>query len=169
MDCGTGMSITLTEVVALGGLISGIAGFVLGVLNFRRDRVQLDVLLQWDMAIVIPGLDNDATNPATRWGVVRVQNVGRRPTFISHVALHVPKGYDHDHIMAMDSVTGEKLSEGDAPKIYPLTQVGMEQYAKDWRKLTAQVSDSTGRIWKAPRIARNKRPSWAEPKPAGGA
>jgi hypothetical protein len=135
---------------------------VLGVLNYRRDQVQVDVSLQWDMDVT-PGSGYD---PTKKWGVVRIHNIGRRPTFVSHVSIPLPSGYDHDHILAVDSVVGATLREGDAPKIYLMTQDGMERYAKDWRKLTAEVTDSTGRIWKAPRVPKNRRPSWAEAKTA---
>jgi hypothetical protein len=153
------MSLNLTETVALGGLISGVAGLVLGIMNFRRDRAQVDVFLQWDMSVT-PGSGYDHNK---KWTIIRVQNAGRRAAFVSHVSIRVPKGYDHTHVVAMDSVTGEQLSEGDAPKIYLIAQDGFERYAKVWRKLRAEVSDSAGRIWKSPRLAKSKRPSWANP------
>lgn len=149
--------VTLTDIVAVGGIISGVAGLVLGVMNFVRDRVKLDITLQWDMDIT-HGTQYDTSE---KWGVVRVQNTGRRTTFVSHVAIKIPKGYDGTHLLVMDSVAGEKLAEGDAPKIYVLTQEGLERYRKDWHKLIAVVSDSTGQVWKSRRVSRKKCPSWA--------
>jgi hypothetical protein len=152
------MAITLTDVVAVGGLVSGIVGFVLGVMNFSRDRAKLDVLLQWDIEVT-PGSEYD---PNKKWGLVRVSNVGRRTAFISHVAIKLPKGYDHTHLVAMDSVAGQKLAEGDAPKIFMMSQDNMSTYSKDWKTIVAQVSDSTGKVWLSKPI--KERPSWAEGK-----
>ena len=146
---------TLTDVVAVGGLVSGVTGMVLGMMNYSRDRAKLDITLQWDLEVT-PGTEYD---PNKKWGLVRVSNIGRRTAFISHVAIKVPKGYDHTHRVAMDSVAGETLAEGDAPKIYVVSQDDMEAYAKDWKKIIAQVSDSTGKVWKSSRV--KKKPSWA--------
>jgi hypothetical protein len=40
-----------------------------------------------------------------------------------------------------------------------VSQDNMETYANDWMKIVAQVSDSTGKVWKSPRI--KQKPSWA--------
>ena len=81
---------TLTDLVAVCGLVFGLTGAVLGVLNYLRDRVQLDVTLQWDMDVT-PGTPYDANK---KWGVIRVTNIGKRTTYISHAALRLPKGHD---------------------------------------------------------------------------
>ena len=38
---------------------------------------------------------------------------------------------------------------------------GLEKYAKDWRKIIAQVSDSTGKVWKSKKLKRHEIPAWA--------
>jgi hypothetical protein len=149
------MTVTVTDVVAIVGLITGVSGLVLSILNYIRDRAKLDVHLQWDMAVT-PGTRYD---PTKKWGTVRVSNCGRRATYVSHVSLKLPKGYDHSYLLIMESASGEKLSEGDAPRIYVVSQDGMEIYSNDWDKLFAQVSDSTGKIWKSNKV--KEKPSWA--------
>jgi len=33
---------------------------------------------------------------------------------------------------------------------------------KDWRKITAQVNDTTGKAWRSNKLKRNEKPSWAK-------
>lgn len=148
---------TFTETISVVGLVSGVAGFVLGVLNYLRDRHEVNVLLRWDLDVT-PDSGYDATK---KWGVITVTNVGRRSTYVSHVALKLPKGYDHSHLLIMGGIRGKKLTEGDPSEIFIVDQTGMEQYAKDWRKIIAQVSDSTGKVWYSKTPKSNETPSWA--------
>ncbi len=148
---------TLADVVGLSGLIFGLAGFVLGVMNYLRDRAEIVVELQWDMKVT-PGGPYDANKS---YGVVRVSNIGRRAIYIGHASLRLPKGYDHPFLLLADGIPGKKLSEGDSPETYAITQEGLAKYAKDWRKVIAQVSDSTGKTWTSKKIAKSKIPSWA--------
>ena len=62
----------------------------------------------------------------------------------------------------MGGIAGDKLSEGDPTKVYVVPQDGLEKYAKDWRNVVAQISDSTGRVWKSKHLKRNEKPSWAK-------
>jgi hypothetical protein len=86
---------TITQLMSLLGLIFGVVGTVLGVLNYLRDRADVRVTLQWDMAVT-PGGKYDHRK---QWGIIRVANVGRRPIFVSHVAIRVPKGFEHSHLV----------------------------------------------------------------------
>ena len=148
---------TFTEVISVLGLCFGLAGFVLGVLNYLRDRHKIEITLLWDLDVT-PGSGYDETK---KWGVIRVTNVGRRPSYNSHVAIKLPKGYDHTHLVIMGGINGKKLSEGDPNEIFVVTQEGMEKYAKDWNRLIAQVSDSAGKTWYSKRPRSNQKPSWA--------
>ncbi|MDZ7937182.1 MAG: hypothetical protein U5M53_02430 [Rhodoferax sp.] len=149
---------TLSEFTAITGLCFGLAGFVLGVLNYVRDRHRIDVLLQWDME-VSEGSGFDHTQ---KWGVIRVTNVGRRASYVSHVAIRVPSSYGHSHLLISSGIQGKKLSEGDPSEVYMVNQEGMNLYAKDWKNLVAQINDSTGKTWKSKKLRKAKKPSWAD-------
>ncbi|HRH75044.1 hypothetical protein [Zoogloea sp.] len=116
----------LNEAVSVIGLVAGVAGFVLGVLNYLRDRHKIVVSLQWDLAAT-PGSGYDANKP---WGLITVTNVGRRASYVSHVALQLPKGYEHSHLLIMGGIAGKKLTEGDPSEVFVVEQAGMEQYAR---------------------------------------
>ncbi|HUD13843.1 MAG TPA: hypothetical protein VMQ56_09340 [Terracidiphilus sp.] len=106
--------------------------------------------------------DNPLYDSKKYWGVVRIGNVGRRPIFVSHVALRLPKGLKKSHLVLNDGIAGVRLSEGDATKTYILSQEGLEQYAHHWREIVAQVSDTSGREWKSKRLRKTDVPSWAK-------
>lgn len=149
---------TLSEVVSVSGLVFGVSGFVLGVLNYLHDRHKVVVFLQWDLEVT----EGSGYDHTTKWGLIRVTNVGRRPTYVSHVALKLPKGYDHTHLVIMGGIVGKKLTEGDPSEAYVVDQTSMELYAKDWKHIVAQVNDSTGKIWYSKKLKSNKIPSWAQ-------
>jgi hypothetical protein len=109
----------------------------LSIMAFRRDRPQLKVTLQWDMAMV--------GDPDKRIGLVRVTNTGRRPAYLGIVALQLPKGFRYDHLALMDSVRGKKLEEGGEPAVYQVTYNGMDQYKQVWSKIRAMAEDSSGK------------------------
>jgi hypothetical protein len=73
----------------------------------------------------------------------------------------MPKGYEEDYLIVHNSVQGDELEEGAAPKIYMICQDGLEKYAKDWRRIFAEVSDSTGKVWKSKNLPKRLIPSWA--------
>lgn len=148
----------LSEAVSVTGLIFGVSGFVLGVMNYLRDRHKVVVSMQWDL-VVTEGSGYDHNK---KWGLIRVTNVGRRPTYVSHVALKLPKGYEYSHLVIMGGITGKKLTEGDPTEAYMVEQVGMEIYAKDWKSIVAQVNDSTGKTWFSSKLKSKEMPSWAK-------
>jgi hypothetical protein len=151
-------SITVSELTGLLGLIFGLIGTSIGVFNYLRDRGKLVVRLQWDMAIT-------GEPEEKRVGCITVTNSGRRAIFMSHVALRLPKSGEYSHFLIRDGLKGQKLSEGDAPAVFPVEQEGLEQYANVWKKIRAQVSDSTGKEWLSKRVT--VAPSWAKtPNPA---
>src|SRR5712691_3992014 len=95
-------SFTLGDLAAILGMGLGTAGFVMGLLSYLRDRPKVEVFLKWDMA-------DSVTHQ--KMGIVRVTNIGRRPIYISLVALEPPKGFDV-HLVLKQSLRGSKLSEG---------------------------------------------------------
>lgn len=156
--------VTLTDFIAVLGLVSGVAGTILGVLSFFRDRPKVDVSLQWDLEVT-PGTEFDSTK---LWGIVTVTNVGRRPIFVSHAALKLPKGYEGTHLVINSGIAGKTLTEAAPSERYVVTQEGLEAYAKDWRDVIAQVNDSHGRTWRSKRLPASEMPSWAK-RPANEA
>ena len=146
------------DVVSIFGLIFGVAGSVLGVLNYLRDRHKVEVSLQWDMDVT-PGTGYDHTK---KWGMIVVTNVGRRPTYVSHLALKLPKYHEHTHLLIREGILGKKLSEGDPSEVFVIDQDGLEKYSEHWNEVVAQVSDSSGKTWfsRSP----TKKPSWATSK-----
>lgn len=151
------MSISLNDAGTLIGLVAGTAGLVLGILNYLRDNLKIAVELQWDMKpFNLPQFDENEL-----MGVIRVTNSGRRPAYVSHVAIKCPKGYDETHLIIEETMHGKKLSEGDEPLVFPVKQRGLEKYKNEWKEVRAQISDSTGTVWYSPRVWRGKPPSWA--------
>ena len=151
-------AITLNDFATTVGLLVGGAGFALGVLNYFRDKAKVVVELSWDMPVT-EGTQYDSSK---LWGVVYVTNIGRRPIYVSHAALKLPKGYDHSHLVLMEGVQGVRLTEGDPTQTFMVDQEGMEVYAKDWKRIIAQVNDSSGKAWKSSKRKNNKKPSWAQ-------
>ena len=153
---------TFIEIIAVLGFATGVTGTVLGILNYLRDRGRVEITLQWDMET----FGNTEYDPSKKWGMITMTNAGRRTVYVSHVALRVPKGYDASHLIIQSGLAGKSLPEGSAAEIHVVSQDGLEKYAKSWRDIVAQVSDSTGRVWTSKRVPKSKVPSWAEGKGA---
>jgi hypothetical protein len=150
------MAITITDITALIGVVFGTGALVLGILNYLRDRPKVDVVLQWNMRAI----PETALPPDQReCGIITVTNSGRRPVYISHVCLKVPRHYGKDTLLLVDSVEGHKLSEGDPGVRFIVPYKGLAKYSKDWQKIRAQVSDSTGKVWASKR-RRLQKPEW---------
>lgn len=109
-----------------------------------RDR-KVNVTLQWDLVVT----DNPIYGKSKRWGLVKVVNTGRRPVYVSHVALRLPKGADPtaSHLILAEGIAGEELGEGDSPRLYFVDQDSLTKYTRHWERIRAQVSDSTGKEW----------------------
>lgn len=120
------------------GIITGSSGLVLGILNYLRDNPEVAVSLQWAMQY----FGESASDKGKLFGEIRVTNIGRRPIFVSHVTIMIP---DTHELFISDSINGEKLSEGDPPKIYPVNQEGLEKYHEVWNYMYVIVRDSAGK------------------------
>jgi hypothetical protein len=154
---------SLTEATALTGAVFGIAGFVLAIANYLRDRYKIIVRLRWDLSIT----DNPVYDPSKRWGLILVTNIGRRPVYVSHVALRLPRGFTDSHLVLSEGIRGRRLGEGDPPLEYVIEQESLRKYARAWREIVAQVSDSTGREWVSRKAAKDDAPSWSRPTTTG--
>jgi hypothetical protein len=70
------------------GTITGTCGLILSILNFNRDKPNIQITLKWDMSPY--GLVTTTYDENKLWGVVSITNVGRRPIFFSHLHLELP-------------------------------------------------------------------------------
>ncbi len=154
---------TLNDIATVVGVTLGFCGFVLGLLNHYRDRAKVKVTLLWDMNVT----ENPTYDSRKMWCIIQIANIGRRPIYVSHAALKVPKGYTAEYEAIMEGIPGKKLSEGDKPLQYTVSQEGLEQYAADWREIRAQVSDTTGKEWISEKLPRTRKPSWAKVDSSG--
>jgi hypothetical protein len=126
----------LTVAASVIGMVLGTAGFVMSILTYLRDRARVKVTLQWKMQNLKTGQSQ---------GLVRITNIGRRPVFISSVALELPKGFKRRYLVKLETIGGTKLDEGEKPMGILIPYDGLEQYSKVWRKIRAYAEDSTGR------------------------
>jgi len=152
------MNLTLNDTATLLGIMFGVSGFILGILNHRRDRAKVTIDVLWDMTMT----NNPVYDPKKSWGLITIANVGRRPIYLSHASLRIPKGYGIGHLLLGDSVAGKKLAEGDPPLSFPVDQTNLCKYAKNWRRIRAEIIDSTGKKWRSRKPNRKTRPSWAK-------
>ena len=67
------------------GTITGSCGLLLGILNYFRDKPNIQVTLSWDMSTY--GFATITHGQDKLWGVVSSTNIGRRPVFFSHLHL----------------------------------------------------------------------------------
>lgn len=146
-------AITLSDLAAVLGMVLGTAGFVMGVMNYLRDKPKIKVYLKWDM---------EEIRTHVKTGVLTVTNVGRRPIFISAAALLVPKGFEHSHLLLMESTPGTKLSEGDAPAKFMINYDKLQKYAQNWRDVRGYVEDSAGKKYVSRKLPESDIPSWAK-------
>jgi hypothetical protein len=143
----------LPIVAAMFGMVLGTAGFVMSMKNYLRDRPRVVVTLRWDMVEPLSG---------TKSGVVQVTNVGRRPIFISVVALQVPEGFKYTHLVLKKSMPGQKLSEGDAPAAFLANYDGLTRYAARWRDVRGYAEDSAGGKYLSKKLPKSDIPSWGK-------
>ncbi|HEY4960628.1 MAG TPA: hypothetical protein VII29_07220 [Terriglobales bacterium] len=140
----------ISLVTGILGAILGSAALAVSISTDLRDRPQLKVLLQWDMAEL---------NTGRKMGLVRVTNIGRRPAHVGIVALVLPEKYEHSHLTLNQSIQGERLEEGDRPEGFIVNYDGLAQYKAGWNKIRAMAEDSTGKVYYSD--FPKKKPSWA--------
>lgn len=144
--------ITLNDVATVLGLIIGVSAFSLSILNYFRDKAKIHIELQWDM--------KNTQDDDNFVGLISISNIGRRPIYFSHLALKLPKGYDDKYLLLVDGLSGQKLLEGDQPLIFDIKYEDLDKYKNDWKKVVAQVRDSSGKVWKSKQVT--DKPSWAK-------
>ncbi|MCB4757602.1 MAG: hypothetical protein LHV69_11340 [Elusimicrobia bacterium] len=148
----SGMSIS--DIGSLLGMVFGTAALTFSAMNYLRDRPKVKVFIQWDMDAIGDG----PIDKKKKWGIVNVANVGRRPIFVSHVAIRLPPKEAKKYFLVADTIYGKKLCEGDPPATFLVDQERMKEYAKHWKNLRVQISDSAGKVYFGDRT--KKKPSW---------
>jgi hypothetical protein len=95
--------------------------------------------------------------------MIKVTNVGRRPIFISAVALEVPSEKPRKLLLINGSIPGKKLSEGDMPSTHMVSYSQLRPYSPFWKKMRAYAEDSTGKRYYSRFPAANaKTPQWVD-------
>ena len=152
----------LTTIVAIAGLIFGFTAFVIGILNYRRDRPGLRVVVHWDSVIV-----GDKTGRQVRLGQVYVTNTGRRPVYITAAGIELWSTTSRDFIQRQSRgvVQGRKLAEGDPPICFVVPDnyevaEALIEVAEYWRDIRAFAIDSNGKKY----LSRPAffRPTWGK-------
>ena len=143
---------TLTDIVALVGAVTGPMGLLIAVLVYFRDRAAVLVSMQWDMeSFGATGLD-----PKKTYVAVNIGNIGRRPIYVSHVHVAFPNGKLGLFTSGLKGIT---LKEGDPPHLVQANQADMHRHASIWWHLRATVIDAAGRHYHSDWPT--KAPSWA--------
>src|SRR6266702_6469595 len=77
-------TVLITLIISVVGGMIGSAGLTLSIINYLRDRPVVKVSLQWDMSIKPTPFESryDHRKP---WGLIRVTNIGRRPTYGNNI------------------------------------------------------------------------------------
>jgi hypothetical protein len=98
----------VTLIAAILGIVFGLIGAVLGILNYLRDKPKVKVRLDvgWHST------DFPNGDPRKKRVLIRITNVGQRPVYITGVEIQV---LPDDRFLVRKSIDGQKLVEGDPP------------------------------------------------------
>lgn len=115
-------------------MLLGVAGFVLSLINFRRDKHHLRVALKW----YVSGSPPNATS-----GYIRVWNDGRRPIQIAQGGLTVSDGEKPHYVpLHLFSLSQKIISESEfADFPFTLAEHGISD---SWYNVGAFVQDYAG-------------------------
>jgi hypothetical protein len=159
---------TWSFVLGLVGTVTGVAGSVLGLLNHLRDRPRVVVTVDWDLVedpkhggvLFLEHLVDNVPANAQRFARFAVTNLGRRPVFITQVALDLG---EKKYRIIKDSMPGQKLGEGDPPIVHvsPYRDLG-DLSASDWKDVRAFASDSARKEYYSKPLTSKDLPSWAK-------
>ncbi len=150
----------LTTITAIAALFFGLAGTILGLLNYRRDRPKLRISLNWDTCLV-----RDTYGAQAKLGRIYITNSGRRPIYMVSAGLMVFTLSDMCiRRVSVGGIKGRRLAEGDPPirLIVPDTvetaKTLWQKHAGHWKYLRAWAVDSNGKTYLSRRP--NRRPFW---------
>jgi len=150
----------LTTIRAIAGLLVGLSGLILSVLNYRRERAKVLVSFHPGRVMVL-----DRQGHQAKLDQIHLTNAGRRPVYI--VAAGVILFTLGQHVIRRTTtggVKGRRLAEGDPPMslVVPdsveMAKFLWQEHAGHWRYIRAFAEDGTGRRYLSPRFER--RPFW---------
>jgi hypothetical protein len=132
------MPLTLSDIASIIGMVTGISGFTLSIVNYLRDRAKLWVTVSPNMhTINVPEYDPNKT-----YMVTKVVNIGRRPVYVSMVAGLTSEGKS---FLINDALRNpQKISEGDAPAQFLLDQAFLDDYRQTWPGIYLIVQTADG-------------------------
>lgn len=120
----------------------GLAGFVLGLMNYLRDRARLRVVLEWHLPTELV--------PEVR-GYVRVLNEGRRNVELRRVGLIIPRE-PASLYLNLEMKPLEKSIEGGRSENFYFEEHSL--YGADWRLVRAFAEDFRGRRYESRKVRR---------------
>lgn len=150
----------INDTVALIGAITGPIGLVVALLVYFKDRPVVKVTMKWDMLSL-----GDATTSEKKFCCVTIYNIGRRPIYLSHVHIKIPRKGAGD-ILFTGGISGVTLPEGAPPHLVYADQSQQEirRHGNVWWRLRATVIDAAGKYYhsdwptRAPQWAENTKP-----------
>jgi hypothetical protein len=160
----------LTTIAAIAGLVFGLSGLIVSILNYRRDRPKVRVSLQWDSVVV-----HDKFGRQVMLGQICITNTGRSTVYIESAGIELwsPTSLDCIHRKKQQGeVRGRRIAEGDPPYylFVPDTEEvydALIEYAVYWKHIRAFAYDSAGKKYMSPKMwlpskwgGEMFRPSW---------
>jgi hypothetical protein len=143
---------TVSDVLALVGGITGPLGFLISLLVFFRDRPRIEVSASWGLKAIPPDPDYPENIVS-----VSVVNLGRRPAYVSHVSAR-RQGSTRVWLLA-GTVPGRILTEGSPPYISILDENVLKKNDLPWWGTRFSVSTSSGKLVYSPWL--ESPPDWA--------
>lgn len=108
-----------TLTASIIGMVTGLSALIISWLNYAKDNSKIYVELK--RREIKPS--DGSTEPESAW-VIKVNNNGRRPAYITQVGLELSTRQDGVKrcLLVADSSKGRKLTEADPPMIHILPE-----------------------------------------------
>ena len=108
-----------TLTASIIGMVTGLSALIISWLNYAKDNSKISIELKRREIKPTDG----STKPESAW-VIKVNNNGRRPAYITQVGLELSTRRDGVKrcLLVADSSKGRKLTEADPPMIYVLPE-----------------------------------------------
>jgi hypothetical protein len=102
-------------IASIIGMVAGLSALILSWVNYAKDNSNINIELKRRELKPTDG----STTPVCAW-VIRVNNHGRRPAYITQIGLELSTRQDGVKrcLLVADSSKGRKITEADPPMIY---------------------------------------------------